>query len=128
MSEVGDAIRKPYDTDPDRDAYEGIALQVDDLWERMQQIRRNVADPNALLREIVYVGGDAERPLTSWSAAGKLLPHRGDAVAEWLKGYRDGLVQGTTAWYAVDDLLDEYRLRADLGLTLAEELAIGDAS
>ena len=45
-TEIGDAIRKLYDTDPDRDAYEGIALQVDGLWEyakRHKEIAENTA-------------------------------------------------------------------------------------
>lgn len=55
---------------------------------------------------------------------GPLLPHRDDAVATWLKAQRDEREgpQGRLQYAAIDALLDEYRLRADLGLELDEEI------
>lgn len=47
-------------------------------------------------------------------------PHRGSDVEAWLRQYRDQFPKLTTAWYALDDLLDEYRLRADVGRTLTD--------
>lgn len=41
-SEVGNAVRKLYDVDHDRDAYEGVALQVDGLWDMAQRARVQV--------------------------------------------------------------------------------------
>lgn len=58
---------------------------------------------------------------------------RDDPVAAWLKERRDALISPAETpsrfligwWYAIDHLLDEYRLRADYGLTLDEELPEG---
>jgi hypothetical protein len=49
-------------------------------------------------------------------------PHRGDPVAEWLKARRDHLLLGgcREQYQAIDTLLDDYRLAADTGKTLAE--------
>lgn len=46
-------------------------------------------------------------------------PHRGDQVEAWIKERRDSVVD-RTKWFALDDLLDEYRLAADTGLSLEE--------
>jgi hypothetical protein len=59
-----------------------------------------------------------------WPAGAEVLhrPRRGGDVEAWLKGHRDrhvsseGLPIG--AWYAVDDLLDDYREHADHGTPL----------
>jgi hypothetical protein len=64
------------------------------------------------------------------------LPMRGDAVEKWLKGLRDQYrpvdwvddVRGkrqipNREYAALDEALDEYRLRADTGLTLADDIA-----
>lgn len=61
---------------------------------------------------------------------------RGDAVEKWLKGLRDQYrpvdwvddVRGkrqipNREYAALDEALDEYRLRADTGLTLADDIA-----
>lgn len=49
-------------------------------------------------------------------------PRRGDPVAEWIKKMRDGYTPYTFSWYAVDDMLDNYRLHADLGTSLDEDV------
>jgi len=49
VSEVSDAVRALYGSDADRGVYEGIALQVDDLWRRAQAHR-----------EAVMAGGGAD--------------------------------------------------------------------
>lgn len=61
--------------------------------------------------------------------ARKHRPRRDDPVATWIKEHRDKyaryrLVGGplSGAWPALDDLLDEYRLHADLGVALGDEL------
>lgn len=54
-------------------------------------------------------------------------PERGDEIEAWIKAVRDGhLSTGpdgrTEAWYALDDLLDDYRLHADTGTPMLEEV------
>jgi hypothetical protein len=53
-----------------------------------------------------------------------LLPHRDDVVAAWLKARRgaDPDRSNWASYDAIDALLDEYRLRADLGLSLTAEI------
>ncbi len=50
-------------------------------------------------------------------------PQRGDAVAYWIKLYRDRQDDGTEAWRVLDDLLDDYRLLADRGEPLPDTIA-----
>lgn len=48
-------------------------------------------------------------------------PQRGDQVEAWIKERRDERVPNgpeTPAWYALDNLLDEYREAADTGQSL----------
>lgn len=49
------------------------------------------------------------------------LPMRGDAVEAWLKRQRDGYDNGNAEWYALDGLLDEYRLMSDEGRPMLVE-------
>jgi hypothetical protein len=50
-------------------------------------------------------------------------PVRGDQVEAWIKEWRDHYIgSGFTVWDVLDDMLDEYRLRADLGRSLSEPL------
>src|SRR5690242_5801699 len=51
-------------------------------------------------------------------------PRRDDDVARWLKNLRDnyGPLQGRQ-WRVLDGVLDEYRARADYGLTLDDDLS-----
>jgi hypothetical protein len=56
------------------------------------------------------------------------VPMRGDAVEKWLKAKRDEWPRPhssmeTQGWDVLDELLDEYRLRADTGLTLTDDIA-----
>lgn len=57
------------------------------------------------------------------------LPARGDAVEAWLKAQRDQLVDGYDSpspdWYALDAVLDDYRLHADTGTPLGEHVCDG---
>jgi hypothetical protein len=46
------------------------------------------------------------------------MPRRGSDVEQWIKRFRDAYIPGMSAWIALDDLLDDYRLRADLGTPL----------
>jgi hypothetical protein len=53
------------------------------------------------------------------------VPHRGDDVAEWVKRRRDEYAQhgaSSDEWTALDDLLDDYRLHADTGTPLSEDV------
>lgn len=56
--------------------------------------------------------------LQPWGAA--RLPRRDDDVATWLKGQRDRYPQHTRQWTALDEALEDYRLRADTGTPLDE--------
>ena len=53
-------------------------------------------------------------------------PKRDDDVARWLRQVRDSYGNhgrfGTNAHRVIDDLLDEYRARADYGLTLDDNI------
>lgn len=53
-------------------------------------------------------------------------PQRTDQVEAWLKAKRDGFnkedAYGRGLWHVMDSILDEYRLAADMGLTLEEVL------
>lgn len=46
------------------------------------------------------------------------FPAPGDAVEAWLSSYRDGYDPKSSAWYAVDDLLEDYQAAADEGRAL----------
>lgn len=51
------------------------------------------------------------------------VPHRGSDVEAYIKARRDSFMQLEDAeWFALDDLLDDYRYRADLGLDLLSEI------
>lgn len=57
-------------------------------------------------------------------------PRRGDEVEAWIKRTRDSYCSPGLeyegcgqAWYALDDLLDDYRLHADTGTSLDAEAA-----
>lgn len=53
-------------------------------------------------------------------------PQRTDQVEAWLKAKRDGFNRddpyGRGLWHVMDSILDEYRLAADMGMTLEEIL------
>jgi hypothetical protein len=56
------------------------------------------------------------------------VPRRGDAVEAWLRAERDQHEDHygrTPSWYAVDDVLDRYRLHADTGTALTEHVCEG---
>lgn len=84
-----------------------------------------MAEPTTIQTKRERLSGGGEY---SARCVGQLLPHRGDEVAEWLKEARDHFEgpQGGWAYRAIDGLLDEYRLRADLGLALIDELSEED--
>jgi hypothetical protein len=50
-------------------------------------------------------------------------PRRDDDVAKWLKAKRDEDGYKSTTYWEIDTLLDEYRARADYGLTLDAPLS-----
>lgn len=53
-------------------------------------------------------------------------PTRGSDVEDWLKRHRDRCAKGTPWFSTVDELLDDYRLRADTGLDLDADLDEGE--
>jgi hypothetical protein len=46
------------------------------------------------------------------------VPCRGNDVEKWIKHFRDSYNRNSGVWIALDDLLDDYRLHADLGAPL----------
>jgi hypothetical protein len=50
------------------------------------------------------------------------LPKRGDQIDTWIKAFRDIYPNTSNEWDALDALLDDYRLRADYGYSLAHDL------
>jgi hypothetical protein len=50
---------------------------------------------------------------------------RGDDVAAWIKRQRDEQVEQSATWFALDDLLDTYRLHADTGTPLTQQAEEG---
>ena len=48
-------------------------------------------------------------------------PRRGDEVDVWLRARRVGYQPGSTEWTVIDDVIDDYRRRADYGLSLLDE-------
>lgn len=52
-------------------------------------------------------------------------PDRTDDVAQWIRKTRDGYQEKTAEWYALDFLLDDYRLHADVGKPLSVEVHEG---
>lgn len=56
------------------------------------------------------------------------LPRRGDQVERWLKQQRDGFERDDVEWTALNDLLDLYRLHADIGSPLTDHASEGSAS
>jgi hypothetical protein len=48
-------------------------------------------------------------------------PMRGDDVEAWIRRRRDEHSHHGLAWFALDDLLDDYRLHSDTGTALAQE-------
>jgi hypothetical protein len=57
---------------------------------------------------------------------GAHIPRRGSDVEAWLKAQRDNWSKlQDPEWIALDRLLDDYRLRADTGTKLTEEIPEG---
>lgn len=57
---------------------------------------------------------------------GELLPHRDDAVVAWLREQREqyeGSPAFASGYNAIDGLLDDYKLRADLGKSLSDDMS-----
>lgn len=52
------------------------------------------------------------------------LPQRGDEFEQWLKKQRD-IATSWSAWHALDDALDRYRLHADTGVPLGQHVCEG---
>ena len=64
------------------------------------------------------------------SVDGLHIPKRGDAVEQWLRTERDKYevsrdhndFVGHDAYWALDDLIDSYRLHADTGMPIDQEV------
>lgn len=58
--------------------------------------------------------------------SGPLLPHRDDEVVVWLREQRrqyEGSPAFASGYNAIDGLLDDYKLRADLGKSLSDVIS-----
>lgn len=79
------------------------------------------------VKEVLDKIRGAEMPAMSFGFRGEVsLPHqpkRGDDVARWLKRLRDSHNRYSEDWPAIDDILEEYRARADYGFTLDEDMS-----
>jgi hypothetical protein len=49
------------------------------------------------------------------------MPHRGSDVETWIINLRDSYADRSRSYWALDELLDDYQLRADQGLMLADD-------
>lgn len=49
-------------------------------------------------------------------------PRRGSDVEAWIKETRDSHNYHDDTWHALDALLDDYRLKADVGASLDQEV------
>lgn len=54
-------------------------------------------------------------------------PKRDDEVAAWLRCRREEHVEHSFTWVVINALLDDYRLHADVGAPLAQEVREGPA-
>jgi hypothetical protein len=55
-------------------------------------------------------------------------PRRGSDVEAYIRGFRDMYPKGTPWWATLDELLDDYRLRADTGLSLGVDISLSGQS
>ncbi|MEU8035688.1 hypothetical protein [Streptosporangium sp. NPDC049078] len=110
-------------------------------WEPYQDAIRQAIATKKCWCEYVDIGvgsqrvtNDPECPVHSEAGAAghylvALIPvakrhaQRGDAVEAWIKAKRDAHVKESGYWWALDRLLDEYRLHADYGTPLDKELS-----
>lgn len=117
--------RTELDTDLARHLYRKDRNDVEEAWLRAwyADVTGGQADdvPAMLaeLERLADTGGAYPRHY-----APVFQPHRGDAVATWLKAHRDatGKSEECNIWYALDGILDEYREHADFGTPLDEEI------
>ncbi|MDX2794628.1 hypothetical protein [Streptomyces scabiei] len=66
------------------------------------------------------------RRLAAEAPHAETRPRRGDAVEQWLKAQRDEYeVRSSPQWGALDEVLDTYRLHADMGASLGEHVCEG---
>jgi hypothetical protein len=78
--------------------------------------------------EMPLLGALMKNEHIKWADAAIKLPHQPNRdcdVARWLKAKRDAHFAKfeNEAYWAIDELLDEYRARADYGLTLDDPLS-----
>lgn len=52
-------------------------------------------------------------------------PHRASEVCLWLKKWRNEYEPQTEAWTAIDNMLDNYRLMADIGFSMRKARVAG---
>lgn len=91
----------------------GTALQANNGRDMLVDAYQEILDL------AVYLRGEIEERRTAG-------PRRGDAVEAWLKGQRDDRPADSTAWHALDIALDDYRLHADTGTSLDQQVNIRD--
>lgn len=74
-------------------------------------------------KEVVEAVEAADKALEEYVKLVHHMPMRGDGFARWLKAWRDkyGPDIYHSVYGALDEMLEEYRLRADQGLSLEED-------
>jgi hypothetical protein len=68
----------------------------------------------------LVVGRETEAVASRHARTREFYPRRGDKVEAWLKECRDQHANMDTTWFALDALLDQYRLDADTGSELGK--------
>lgn len=86
-----------------------LVLDDDDVRVYTKGLERSTLEKVASLVE--HLGGDTPQH----------FPVRGDAVEAWIKARRDQHISHSQGWLLLDEMLDEYRLKADLGGSLGED-------
>lgn len=92
----------------------------------IQDLKAQLTDLIRAIRAVSRITGGLADQAQRFHKEMTEMPRRDDAVAVWLKAYRDQFNKNDgnhiVQWNALDDLLDEYRLRSDTGLSLADDI------
>ena len=54
-----------------------------------------------------------------------MIPARSDGVENWLRRWRDAYLGSDAEWFAINDVLDDYVLHADMGMPLTRVFRTG---
>lgn len=98
--------------------YEAQAAQAEDwpTWDEVSKVQKQ-ALKSALLPTVMLA--------LDFVDAEPHQPKRGNDVEAWVKARRDECDPHGGAWLALDDMLDDYRLRSDTGADLTTDVIVG---